>query len=75
MSIKYLSVQEVLAIFELPSDNNSAASNNSNAADDDYVENFSLGENIPSDDEKINEIQLSSTSHFPVKTKGGLYRK
>ncbi|GFT00544.1 hypothetical protein TNCV_141021 [Trichonephila clavipes] len=60
MPRKSLSVLEALAIFELPSDNDSAASHNSNDDDDD-VENFAQGENIPSDNEKNNEIQLPST--------------
>ncbi|GFS62158.1 hypothetical protein TNCV_477021 [Trichonephila clavipes] len=40
---KNLLVQEVLAIFQLPSDNDSAASKNSDADGEDNVQNFAQG--------------------------------
>ncbi|GFY44347.1 hypothetical protein TNIN_490581 [Trichonephila inaurata madagascariensis] len=56
MPRKKLSVQEALAIFEeLPLDEDSTASNNS---DEGYVENVAQGENISSDEEEINEVQI-----------------
>ncbi|GFY38146.1 hypothetical protein TNIN_235271, partial [Trichonephila inaurata madagascariensis] len=73
--IKNLSVHEALAIFEeLPSDDDSAASNNSDTDDEDHVENVAQGENISSDDEKIEEIQCPSTSQLKV-TWGKLHKK
>ncbi|GFU50174.1 transposable element Tcb2 transposase [Trichonephila clavipes] len=62
MPRKNLSVQETLAIFEeLPSDNDSATSNNSDTCDEDYVKNVVLGQNISSDDEKIDGIQCPTS--------------
>ncbi|GFX81748.1 hypothetical protein TNCV_317521 [Trichonephila clavipes] len=69
--------RQALAISELPSDVDSAASKNSDVDDEDYIQNFAQGENIlSSDDKEINEIQQpSSTFHIPVKTEGGLCRR
>ncbi|GFY77238.1 hypothetical protein TNIN_283831 [Trichonephila inaurata madagascariensis] len=61
-----------LAVCKLPS----ATFNNSDADDEDYVENFAQEENISSsDDEEIDKIQRPSSSHIPVKTENGVYRR